>query len=103
MVLDIDYDTNGNDTVAKLNRGGSIINFQAFGEEAKLTDGNGNQKTFTHNADGINAIYKVNDYDEVLHESITSIFKESLSPISYHEKTGKAKNYSSLYKRSVDV
>jgi hypothetical protein len=52
VVLDIDYDTNGNDTVAKLNRGGSIINFQAFGEEAKLTDGNGNQKTFTHNADG---------------------------------------------------
>jgi hypothetical protein len=91
VVLDIDYDTNGNDTVAKLNRGGSIINFQAFGEESKLTDGNGNQKTFTHNADGINAIYEVNDYDEVWYESITSTFKESLSPLSYYEKTGKAK------------
>ena len=91
MVLDIDYDKNGNDTLPKLNRGGSIINFQAFGEEAKLTDGNVNQKIFTHNAGGINAIYKVNDYDEVWYESITSTFKESLSPLSYHEKTGKAK------------
>jgi hypothetical protein len=38
VVLDIDYDTNGNDTVVKLNRGGSIINFHAFGEEAKLKE-----------------------------------------------------------------
>jgi RHS repeat-associated protein len=29
-----------------------MITFQSFGEDAILTDGNGNQKTFTHNADG---------------------------------------------------
>jgi RHS repeat-associated protein len=34
-------------------------------------------------SDGIYAIYKVNDYDEVWYESITSTFKESLSPLSY--------------------
>jgi len=52
VVLDIDYDTNGNDTVVSQNQGGSTITFQSFGEDAKLIDGNGNQKTFTHNADG---------------------------------------------------
>ena len=53
-------------------------------------DKRGNLDTLI-SSDGINAIYEVNDYDEVWHETITSTFKESLYTLSYHEKTGKAK------------
>jgi len=45
-------------------------------------DRRGNLDTVLY-SDGINARYQVTDYDEVWHETITSTFKESLSPLSY--------------------
>ncbi len=62
---------------------GDILDKETWNNWDNYTyDKRGNLDTVS-SSDGIYAEYQVNDYDEVWHETITSTFKESLSPLSY--------------------